>query len=387
MPLPASVQRIKVHPAIGVARVSTGDDFFVYGDNPATYKSGGLMRRQAVRYRLFAYGANNDGIEELTPDRLNQLGLSVVWHARVGNRKIAVVRDPSYTIVAEARSDQNGGQLIGQLNGFVEGGNIPLGEIRPDGHFIPPKARIFKETATTQNNGGLHRRDICDNAGDGFIWATITDQATGQPVSAPVRSAYVLIAPQDFNPERDDPDIYPLRPHLYDYFLQQTGRQNVNPGDPVNATARDLDREALERCTTDFLPGIEFSPDHAASAINLFYSAADLDDPNELRVAPRSVPGQGAEPGELTAGLCSPWQNDFIACTCTYWAAQRPDFTFPDDTSTTQVHWLRKEAANHNPGAPQLTSANDIINHVDKLGVLRDHGNRVVETERTDDLP
>ena len=33
-----------------------------------------------------------------------------------------------------------------------------------------------------------------------------------------------------------------------------------------------------------------------------------------------------AVPGELTQGLCSPWQNDFRECVCYYWASSRPDY-------------------------------------------------------------
>jgi hypothetical protein len=32
------------------------------------------------------------------------------------------------------------------------------------------------------------------------------------------------------------------------------------------------------------------------------------------------------QPGELTQGLCAPWQNDYRECACYYWAASRPDF-------------------------------------------------------------
>lgn len=35
---------------------------------------------------------------------------------------------------------------------------------------------------------------------------------------------------------------------------------------------------------------------------------------------------QLARPGELTQGLCSPWQNDYRECSCYYWASARPDF-------------------------------------------------------------
>ncbi len=38
-----------------------------------------------------------------------------------------------------------------------------------------------------------------------------------------------------------------------------------------------------------------------------------------------------AQAGELTQGLCSPWQNDYRECSCYYWASARPDFVNVDD--------------------------------------------------------
>jgi hypothetical protein len=52
-----------------------------------------------------------------------------------------------------------------------------------------------------------------------------------------------------------------------------------------------------------------------------------------------------AEPGELTQGLCSPWQNDYRECSCYYWAAARPDFVNvrPSPTgSTIGDNWFQK---------------------------------------------
>ncbi|WP_441246888.1 hypothetical protein [Kitasatospora sp. McL0602] len=48
-------------------------------------------------------------------------------------------------------------------------------------------------------------------------------------------------------------------------------------------------------------------------------------------------------PGELTWGLCSPWQNDYRECACYYWAASRPDYVNLDvDEQGTTVgnSWL-----------------------------------------------
>ena len=52
-----------------------------------------------------------------------------------------------------------------------------------------------------------------------------------------------------------------------------------------------------------------------------------------------------AQPGELTQGLCSPWQNDYRECSCYYWASARPDFINVEaSTEGTSVgdNWLQK---------------------------------------------
>lgn len=43
--------------------------------------------------------------------------------------------------------------------------------------------------------------------------------------------------------------------------------------------------------------------------------------PNTAALSPDIV-----SPGELTHGLCAPWQNDYRECACYYWAASRPDY-------------------------------------------------------------
>jgi hypothetical protein len=51
------------------------------------------------------------------------------------------------------------------------------------------------------------------------------------------------------------------------------------------------------------------------------------------------------EPGELTQGLCSPWQNDYRECACYYWAASRPDYVNVVDTGSGETrgdNWMGK---------------------------------------------
>jgi hypothetical protein len=51
------------------------------------------------------------------------------------------------------------------------------------------------------------------------------------------------------------------------------------------------------------------------------------------------------KPGELTQGLCSPWQHDYRECSCYYWPATRPDYVNVEPTSdgvTRGDNWLSK---------------------------------------------
>jgi hypothetical protein len=53
-----------------------------------------------------------------------------------------------------------------------------------------------------------------------------------------------------------------------------------------------------------------------------------------------------AQPGELTQGLCSPWQNDYRECSCYYWAAARPDYVNMEPTpsgASTGDNWLQRD--------------------------------------------
>lgn len=56
-----------------------------------------------------------------------------------------------------------------------------------------------------------------------------------------------------------------------------------------------------------------------------------------------------SEPGDLTQGLCSPWQNDYRECSCYYWAAARPDFVNRKMEGGEIVgdNWLQKTYDDH----------------------------------------
>jgi len=95
----------------------------------------------------------------------------------------------------------------------------------------------------------------------------------------------------------------------------------VNPGKKVRCRIRDTEGRTRQRTLT--VRGV-FAPGTAAIAI------------------------EAGGPGEMTAGLCSPWQNDYRECGCYYWAASRPDYVNveagPDATSIGH-NWLQARDA------------------------------------------
>jgi hypothetical protein len=64
--------------------------------------------------------------------------------------------------------------------------------------------------------------------------------------------------------------------------------------------------------------------------------------PEKLAVLAESL----VQPGELSQGLCSPWQNDYRECACYYWAASRPDYVnvvAADDGTSRGDNWMQRE--------------------------------------------
>lgn len=387
MPLPPGTATLKIHPAIGFARLSTNADSYEFAPTPEQqYKSNGRIKRQTVRFRIFAYDGDNNGLAELTPQWLAANHLRTIWHARVANRKIAKLRnDDGYVISASARSDQNGGLLMGRCGNFDEGQNIELGEMRPDGVFVPPLATVHaRQAGASMENGGFHNPEFTDNTSDGIISVELIDTATGAALTVPILDAWIVVAPQDFAPDWDDAD----EANLLTYLTELRSLPNAAPATPVNRLAREVDRSVLETGSAIFSPGIELYltglPEDA------FFSAAALRDPDEVRVRPgSSLGGPGTTPGELTAGLCSPWQFDFLACTCNWWPNTRPDVAFRDQPQGPEVNWLRREfdEDGRDPPGGTLTTRQDIVRHVDKLGIIRKQNDKPVEKERNNDIP
>jgi hypothetical protein len=105
------------------------------------------------------------------------------------------------------------------------------------------------------------------------------------------------------------------------------------------------------------------------------------------------------EPGELTQGLCSPWQNDYRECACYYWAASRPDYvnvTPTDEGLSRGDNWMQKRRTGEylpdDRSDSRLLSYDDLFTKWEEVLAFQVRGTDadVVETTRprdTDEQP
>ena len=87
-----------------------------------------------------------------------------------------------------------------------------------------------------------------------------------------------------------------------------------------------------------------------------------------------------AAAGELTQGLCSPWQNDYRECSCYYWASARPDYVNVEPTPTglsNGDNWLQKKRSGDY--VPDDYADTRLIHYNDLFRMV---GNELPEAER-----
>lgn len=99
-----------------------------------------------------------------------------------------------------------------------------------------------------------------------------------------------------------------------------------------------------EAAKLEVLPG---NPDVATQTLELEVRKLFEDDHVDHAPEPLALLAESlAKPGELSQGLCSPWQNDYRECACYYWAASRPDFVNVapgDDGVSRGDNWMQRE--------------------------------------------
>ncbi|GAB7530722.1 LodA/GoxA family CTQ-dependent oxidase [Pseudomonas sp. 3A(2025)] len=235
-----TIVRAVIHPGIGIARLGSSrehDGFFIGPETlePGTYMLGnarddtGALKRQAARFRIYGYDANDQVVAELTADQAQ-----IDWQVHLANRKAqwyrfemamdlpeagdlkmalrndhlsgaareALVIDPgARSISGKSRSGQGYQFDTGQFMG----GKVPLGELRTDsegrllvlGGFAQSASPTGKLIYDKDEPGSFaNAREWCDDTSDGPVSATVV--LNGK--SLPVESAWVVSAQPSFAP-------------------------------------------------------------------------------------------------------------------------------------------------------------------------------------------
>jgi hypothetical protein len=245
----SSIAKVRIHPALGIARVGNSEDeYFIGPELPyATpqelgfYKdSAGKLKRQAALFRLYAYDAKGRVLGEVTAD-----DGPVEWSVHVANKKAAwydfdvaldipeatanneqsQIRNAAFTGADRAKltidpgprsiSGKNAPAVAFDTGEFV-GTKVYLGELRTDdagrllflgGRGVSASFQPDTMPVTFANNDGWH-----DDTSDGPVRATVTIGGTAYDADP----AWVVTAPPNYGPDIVTPQT--LYDVLYDTF-------------------------------------------------------------------------------------------------------------------------------------------------------------------------
>ena len=223
----AKIKTIKIHPAIGIARIGNSPtEFFIGPEKPGVharptggYKDAqGRIKRQAARFRLFGYDEKGKLVQEITAKEAN-----ITWAVGLANKKAewvkfqgrksitnqklrrnqSVADRKSLIIDPGPRSLSVPNQAASFNTGTFLGIPVPLGDVRTDRHgrllvlggfgrSSSPKHLPIDENEFA-NNDGWH-----DDVSDGPVNATVTLNSNGKVFTAV--GSWVICPPPDFAP-------------------------------------------------------------------------------------------------------------------------------------------------------------------------------------------
>jgi hypothetical protein len=218
----STIAFVKIHPSIGIARIGNSPDEFFMGPEipgakkkpPGGYKDAqGRVKRQAARFRIYAYNKNGKLIQEIDSSKAN-----ISWTVRLTNKKAAWHRfeglkksTPKRNALVNDRSslviDPGPRTLIGNNKsalfdtGTFMSTPVKLGEIRTDskgrlivlggyGHSASPINTSLKPNEFANNDGWF------DDVSDGPVNANVTMKGSEKVFQA--TGSWVICAPPDF---------------------------------------------------------------------------------------------------------------------------------------------------------------------------------------------
>ena len=231
-----TIKTIKIHPAIGIARVGNSPGEFFIGPEllgDRTPPLGGYkdksyrVKRQVARFRLFGYDLHGKLVKEL-----NATDATIVWTVHLANKKAAwhkfgglnqnaplrnaAITDRKKLIIDPGPRSASGLMQTAHFDtGKFLGIPVPLGEIRTDeqgrllvlGGFGHSASPANAPITTFANNDGWH-----DDVSDGPVTATVRLHGTSNTIHA--TGAWVIVGPPKFAPAIDSITT------LYDVLLQ-----------------------------------------------------------------------------------------------------------------------------------------------------------------------
>ncbi|HWZ44625.1 MAG TPA: LodA/GoxA family CTQ-dependent oxidase [Candidatus Saccharimonadales bacterium] len=235
MALP-KIATIKIHPSIGIARLGNSPSgFFIGPEKPGVHQrlrggyrdSKGRVKRQAARFRLYAYDSKGKLLCEITSREAH-----IEWTVHLANTKAEWKQFNGLSTTTPRRNlgvadrgslmiDPGARTIIGRNrtalfnSGKFLGHTVKLGEIRSDskarllvlGGFGNSSSPTGKALTTFANNDGWH-----DDVSDGPVKARVRLKKGGKTIEA--AGAWVIAAPPSFAPAIDHVVT------LYDVLLQ-----------------------------------------------------------------------------------------------------------------------------------------------------------------------
>ncbi|SEC52005.1 hypothetical protein SAMN04489761_3215 [Tenacibaculum sp. MAR_2009_124] len=224
----SKISHVSIYPPIGIARIGNSPEYFLASEVPGVepqptegYKDNeGRIKKQAVKFKIYAFDSNNNVLGELTEKEAN-----IKWHVHVANIKAAwyefnnALDLPKAGIPSEYRNinekhreklaikpspiEISGTNLSGENYNFDDGEfygtKVNLGNIETDAQgrviFVPGNGDAQSKDnippTTFANNVGWH-----DDTCDGVIRATV--EVNNIPLEA--TPAMVAVTPPNFGP-------------------------------------------------------------------------------------------------------------------------------------------------------------------------------------------
>ncbi|KND42195.1 MULTISPECIES: LodA/GoxA family CTQ-dependent oxidase [Streptomyces] len=250
----SQIVKVKIHPAIGVARVGNSLEAPLIGPespdqepaDPGSYKDGsGALRRQAARFRVYGYNAAGEVVRELKP---GDEGVSEIqWTVHLANKKaawyqfhLALDIPEGKTLAAEQYALRNadvvGAERKKLVNdpgsrtvrgsktetqkfdtGKIMGKAVYLGEIstRADGRLVVLGGRGNSASYKNQPITGVANNNTWyDDVSDGPVTAKV--RIDGKDLTA--APAWVVVGPPHYAPGVRS--IRTLHDLLFDVFVQ-----------------------------------------------------------------------------------------------------------------------------------------------------------------------